>query len=69
MRSNLAVGLPIDIAQLRSGDDAPELIHRITDDDDYYRELTERWSAAMRVATAAIPLPPYGVPAAQGVLV
>ncbi len=69
MRSNLAVGLPIDIVQLRAGDTDPELIHRITDDDAYYRELTERWSAAMRVATMAIPLPPYGVARAQGVLV
>ena len=69
MRSNLAVGLPIDIMQLRSGDTDPELVHRITDDDAYYRELTERWSAAMRVATSAIPLPPYGTPAAQGILV
>jgi putative proteasome-type protease len=69
MRSNLAVGLPIDIMQLRTGAAEPELVHRITDDDEYYRELTERWSAAMRVATAAIPLPPYGAPAAQGVLV
>ena len=69
MRSNLAVGLPIDIVQLRGGDTEPELVHRITDDDAYYRELTERWSAAMRVATSAIPLPPYGSAAAQGVLV
>ncbi len=69
MRSNLAVGLPIDIVQLRSGDTDPELVHRITDDDAYYRELTERWSAAMRVATMAIPLPPYGAAGAQGVLV
>jgi putative proteasome-type protease len=69
MRSNLAVGLPIDLIQLRAGDSDPELIHRIDDDDAYYRELTERWSAAMRVATMAIPLPPYGQPAAQGVLV
>lgn len=69
MRSNLAVGLPIDIVQLRSGDTDPELVHRITDEDAYYRELTERWSAAMRVATAGIPPPPYGAAAAQGVLV
>ena len=69
MRSNLAVGLPIDIMQLRSGDSDPELVHRITDEDDYYRELTERWAAAMRTATMAIPPPPYGRPAAQGVLV
>ncbi len=69
MRSNLAVGLPIDLMQLRAGDAEPELVHRITDEDAYYRELTERWSAAMRTATMAIPPPPYGVPAAQGVLV
>jgi putative proteasome-type protease len=69
MRSNLAVGLPIDIVQLRTGDIEPELVHRITEDDAYYRELTERWSAAMRNATASIPLPPYGAAAGQGVLV
>jgi putative proteasome-type protease len=69
MRSNLAVGLPIDLMILRSGDVEPELVHRITDDDDYYRELTERWSSAMRQATASIPLPPYGAVAGQGVLV
>lgn len=69
MRSNLAVGLPIDLMQLRAGDTEPELVHRITDDDAYYRELTERWSAAMRTATTQIPLPPYGVAGAQGVLV
>ncbi len=69
MRSNLAVGLPIDLMLLRAGAAEPELVHRITDDDAYYRELTERWSAAMRTATMAIPAPPYGAPAAQGVLV
>nr|WP_295663907.1 peptidase [Polymorphobacter sp.] len=69
MRSNLAVGLPIDLMVLRNGDTDPELIHRITDDDDYYRELTERWSSAMRHATASIPLPPYGAMTGQGVLV
>ena len=69
MRSNLAVGLPIDIVTLRTGTSEPELIHRIAAEDDYYRELTERWSAAMRAATAAIPMPPYGMRATQGVLV
>lgn len=69
MRSNLAVGLPIDIVQLRAGDTDPELVHRITDEDAYYRELTERWAVAMRNATAQIPPPPYGEAVAQGVLV
>ncbi|MGI4875980.1 MAG: peptidase [Janthinobacterium lividum] len=69
MRSNLAVGLPIDLMTLRAGASAPELIHRIEAEDDYYRELNERWSAAMRHATAGIPLPPYGRALGQGVLV
>ncbi len=69
MRSNLAVGLPIDLVVVRSGASGAELVHRITDDDPYYRELTERWSAAMRQATALIPLPPYGEPADQGTMI
>ena len=69
MRSNLAVGLPIDLMQLRAGDVEPELVHRITDDDAYYHELTERWSAAMRSATMSIPPPPYGMAVEQRVLI
>jgi putative proteasome-type protease len=69
MRSNLAVGLPIDLVTVRSGISAPELVHRIEYDDDYYRELNERWSSALRAAAVAIPLPPYGQDARQGELV
>ena len=69
MRSNLAVGLPIDLVTVRSGVSAPELDHRITGEDAYYRELNERWSSALRAAAAAIPLPPYGEGPMQGSLV
>jgi putative proteasome-type protease len=69
MRSNLAVGLPIDLVTLRAGSSVPELIHRIDADDDYYRELDRRWSHALRAAQAAIPLPPYGQAALQRTLV
>jgi len=69
MRSNLAVGLPIDLMTLRAGDTAPELVHRIEGDDAYYRELDERWSAAMRQAIVGIPLPPYGQQHDRGTLV
>ncbi len=69
MRSNLAVGLPIDLVTLRAGSCVPELVHRIDADDDYYRELDRRWGQALRAAQAAIPLPPYGQAAAQGTLV
>ena len=59
MRSNLAVGLPVDIATIRSGVSDLELIHPIEVDDEYYSELTNRWSNALRAAAAAIPLPQY----------
>jgi putative proteasome-type protease len=59
MRSNLAVGLPIDLVTVRNGVSRPELIHRIETDDKYYHEINDRWSNALRAAAAAIPLPPY----------
>jgi len=59
MRSNLAVGLPIDIASIRTGTSDLELIHRIEPDDEYYSELNSRWSNALRAAAAAIPLPQF----------
>ncbi len=59
MRSNLAVGLPIDLVTIRSGTSKIELSHRIGPDDDYYGELNDRWSNALRAAAAAIPLPAY----------
>jgi putative proteasome-type protease len=59
MRSNLAVGLPIDLITVRSGVSAIEVLHRIDADDPYYREMNDRWSNALRAAAAAIPLPEY----------
>jgi putative proteasome-type protease len=59
MRSNLAVGLPIDLVTARAGQAKAELVYRITEHDDYYRELNDRWSAALRAAQASIPRPPY----------
>jgi putative proteasome-type protease len=59
MRSNLAVGLPIDLITVRSGTSRVELSHRIDAEDNYYREINDRWSNALRAAAAAIPLPDY----------
>ena len=69
MRSNLAVGLPIDMMTVLTGTSELALTHRIDAEDDYYRELNERWSDALRIATEAIPLPNYGVEEAQGSLI
>ncbi len=59
MRSNLAVGLPIDLVTVRTGTSRVELLHRIDSEDSYYREMNDRWSNALRAAAAAIPLPDY----------
>lgn len=59
MRSNLAVGLPIDLVTARAGESRAQLVYRIDDHDDYYRDLNDRWSAALRAAQASIPRPPY----------
>jgi putative proteasome-type protease len=60
MRSNLAVGLPIDMMTARPGRSEAELVYRIDEHDAYYRDLNDRWSEALRVAQASIPKPPYG---------
>jgi putative proteasome-type protease len=59
MRSNLAVGLPIDLMTARAGEGRANLVYRIDDHDAYYRDLNDRWSAALRAAQASIPRPPY----------
>ena len=60
MRSNLSVGLPIDILVVRRDTCVAELIYRIEPGEPYFTDLRERWSAALRAAHIAIPRPPYG---------
>ena len=59
MKSNLAVGLPIDLLVLRRDQLKTELAHRIEADEPYFHDLSERWSEALRIAHANIPRPPY----------
>jgi putative proteasome-type protease len=59
MRSNLAVGLPIDLAMIRRDAIRAELNFRIEPGEPYFHDLRERWSAALRAAHMAIPRPPY----------
>lgn len=60
MRSNLGVGLPIDIMVLKRDAIIPEVERRIEAGEPYFHDLRERWSAALRKAHIDIPLPPYG---------
>ncbi|HTC02353.1 MAG TPA: peptidase, partial [Xanthobacteraceae bacterium] len=60
MRSNLSVGLPIDLLVARRDTCTAELIYRIEPGEPYFSDMRERWSAALRAAHIGIPRPPYG---------
>ena len=62
MRSNLAVGMPIDIAVIRRDEIKVALAHRVDNADPYFARLRNSWSEALRAAHQAIPPPPYGQP-------
>ena len=60
IRSNLGVGMPIDICTIPRDQITVDVLHRIDRNDEYFADLRERWSAALRAAHQAIPTPPYG---------
>ena len=60
LRSNLAVGLPIDLLVLRRDELRIGLQRRITEEDAYFRMIRERWGNALRDAYQAIPKPDWG---------
>jgi len=60
MRSNLGVGMPIDLLVVRRDTCEAELNYRIESGEPYFHDLRERWSAALRQAHMNIPRPPYG---------
>jgi putative proteasome-type protease len=59
MRSNLGVGLPIDLLVIRRDALETEVVRRIDAGDVYFENLRDRWSAALRAAYMAIPAPNY----------
>ncbi|WP_075215703.1 peptidase [Mongoliimonas terrestris] len=59
MRSNLGVGMPIDLITIPRDAIRHEVLHRIEPGEPYFHDLRERWSAALRAAHQAIPKPPY----------
>ncbi len=60
MRSNLGVGMPIDILLVRPDALDAYLDYRIEAGEPYFHDLRSRWSAALRAAHQNIPRPPYG---------
>ncbi len=59
LRSNLTVGMPIDLLIYRRGTFVPEMKRRITENDAYFQMIRERWSEALREAYRAIPRPDW----------
>ena len=59
MRSNLAVGMPIDLAVIKRDAVRIALQKRIDAEDPYFQSLRSSWSNALRTAYQAIPAPPY----------
>ena len=59
MRSNLGVGMPIDVLAVRPDICDADLNHRIEAGEPYFHDLRSRWSAALRAAHQNIPRPPY----------
>jgi putative proteasome-type protease len=60
MRSNLGVGLPVDLVVQSTDSLGFDVRRRIEAGEPYFHDLRERWSAALRQAHQAIPRPPYG---------
>ena len=59
LRSNLTVGMPVDLLVYRRDALKVELRRRVTEDDPYFRMIRDRWSAALREAYLTIPRPDW----------
>jgi putative proteasome-type protease len=59
LRSNLTVGMPLDLLVIRTDGLQVALQRRITEEDPYFRGIREGWSAALREAYRALPPPDW----------
>ena len=59
IRSNLAVGRPLDLMVLSNKKGARPLTLRVGLDDAYFNDLSARWGDLLNHAAAAIPDPPF----------
>ncbi len=66
MRSNLAVGPPLDLIVMPSDPDAAVIRRRIERDDPYFNDLSMRWSMLLNESRAIIPAPPFMLEGAFG---
>ena len=59
IRSNLAVGRPLDILVMPADPRLPVIRRRIEADDSYFNDLSARWSMMLNEARDTIPDPPF----------
>jgi putative proteasome-type protease len=59
MRSNVSVGLPIDLMLYRTDSFAATLVRRIEEDDAYFGELGQSWNDGVKQAFAQAPGPDW----------
>lgn len=59
IRSNLSVGLPIDLFVYRTDSFSTAECHHITDSDPYYCGLRKGWSEGLRKVFSELPSPPW----------
>ena len=59
LRSNLTVGLPVDLLVYRRDSLEVGLQQRLTEENEYFRLIRENWSEALKSAYKSIPSPPW----------
>ncbi|WP_150046185.1 MULTISPECIES: proteasome-type protease [Methylomonas] len=59
MRSNLSVGLPIDVACYTKASLRLDLEQHITQDDPYFSQISRRWSDGLKGVFASLPNPEW----------
>ena len=59
IRSNLAVGRPLDLMVMPAAPDSRVLTRRISESDPYFNDLSARWGDLLHDAAATIPDPPF----------
>jgi putative proteasome-type protease len=58
IRSNLSVGMPLDLAVVRRDQLRISLHRSIGPDDDYFKVIRDGWGESLRNAFIALPDPP-----------
>lgn len=59
IRSNLSVGLPLDLTVIRTDALRVHLHKRIDAEDEYFQRIRHGWGQALRVAFTELPEPPF----------